>query len=689
MTVDKWGLDYPAARVVDVHDTVAGSVFPDPYRWLEEDDEETAAWQEAQTALADAFVRDWPHFDRLRALVDHHVADGTGSPNWMVDPPVQFAGGRWFRLDRIADPGYQDRAVATVSESAAGAGRVIYDPNTQNGQQITWFVPSPNGRVVALGVASNGLEMAEIQLFDVDTGDRLPDRIPQMTVGPLVTPQWIGDSSGFFYTAGDPSAEVFSFDVYFHEVGKPPVTAPEPVSAPDAPVVQVAADGRHAVASSVWALPRFVCELPQRNWRPFVREVDASVCGLIDGDRYVAVTNHGAARGRLVAIPLDSATPEDPNTWHELVPGSDRVLNQVRLIGGRLVVIGSVDAEARAWVFDKEGRQLEEVPLPGAGAMQHDILPQASLVPAGHPDEFVFLFSTLTSSPGLYRYRLGTGRLETVREPLVTVPDASVELGWAASADGTRVPFHLVLPANGRSGPLPTLITAYGGGRVSWPAQYPGPLAAFVASGGALVVSHQRGGNDLGSVWADEGRLANKQTSYDDLYAIAEEVISRGVTTPDHLAMTGWSSGGVTAGVALTQRPDLWAAVIAQCPILDIIGTHRHPYGRFAVASDYGDLGDPDDVRRLAKISPYHLVEDGVAYPWFYVHAGAVDMACPPGPNRKFMARFQNATGSSVPALLRVWDDVGHGTSSSRSEGVLHTSYWLAFLMRRFDMEPA
>ncbi|WIV54054.1 prolyl oligopeptidase family serine peptidase [Amycolatopsis nalaikhensis] len=676
-------------RTVDAQDTVMGLSFPDPYRWLEDDSAEAEAWQRAQNSLTDAFVEGWPHLAALRAAVDRCVADGTGSANWMVEPAPRFAGGRWFRLDRTPAPDYPDRAALVVSDRAEGPGRVLYDPNHDGTRQISWITPAPDGRTVALGVCEGGSELGEIWLLDAETGARLPDRIPQPTMGPLVTPQWLPDSSGFFYTAGDLSAESFAFRVYFHPVGGEPATEPEPIEIPHGPTVQVAADGKYAVVTAVWPLPQYVCDLPDRSWRPFVQGLDASVVGVIDGDRYVAVTNHGAPRGRIVAIPFDAPAPSDPATWLELVPESGRVLGQVRLIGGRLAVTGSVDTEARAWVFDRDGRELEEVPLPGRGALPLEVLPTAAIAPDGHPDEFVFLFSTPTSSPGLYRYRLGSGQVDTLRAPRVNLPGATVSLRWARSADGTEVPYHLVLPGSvDSSRPLPTLVTAYGGGRVAWPAQFPGPVAAFVEAGGALVISHQRGGGDLGSDWADAGRLKHKQNSYDDLYAIAGHLVATGVTTPGRLAVTGWSNGGIMAGTAFAQRPDLWAAVVAQCPVLDIIGCHRHPYGRFAITAEFGDLGDPDDVARLAGMSPYQLVEDDVAYPALYVHAGGADVACPPGPTRKFIARAQAAKGATAPVLLRVWENVGHGTATSRSEGVTHVTHWLAFLMRRMGLVP-
>ncbi|GAA1559535.1 prolyl oligopeptidase family serine peptidase [Kribbella lupini] len=220
------------------------------------------------------------------------------------------------------------------------------------------------------------------------------------------------------------------------------------------------------------------------------------------------------------------------------------------------------------------------------------------------------------------------------------------------------------------------------------PLQFPGPVAAFVAAGGALVISYQRGGSDLGSDWADAGRVKNKQNSFDDLYAIAEHLVATGVTTPERLAVTGWSNGGIMAAVAFTQRPDLWAAVVAQCPILDVIGCHRYPYGRFAVTAEYGDLGDPAEVARLAEMSPYQLIKGDVTYPALYIHAGGADVACPPGPTRKFVARLQATTQTTAPALLRVWDHVGHGTATRRSEGVTHATHWLAFLMQRLGIAP-
>jgi prolyl oligopeptidase len=180
--VEEPDLSYPPARVEEIHYTVAGVGFSDPYGWLDEESGETAEWQRAENALTDEFVREWPHFARLRELVGHYVADGNGSPNWMVDQPARFAGGFWFQLDRPG-PEYPEHAVVTVSEQLSGSGRVLYDPNADGDHHVSWFAPSPDGRTVAAGVCAGGSELGEIRLFDVATGSRLPDRIPQSRSG--------------------------------------------------------------------------------------------------------------------------------------------------------------------------------------------------------------------------------------------------------------------------------------------------------------------------------------------------------------------------------------------------------------------------------------------------------------------------------------------------------------------------
>jgi prolyl oligopeptidase len=211
-------------------------------------------------------------------------------------------------------------------------------------------------------------------------------------------------------------------------------------------------------------------------------------------------------------------------------------------------------------------------------------------------------------------------------------------------------------------------------------------MAAFVAAGGLFVHCHLRGGGEYGLDWWAGGRLKNKQNCYHDLYAIAEDLVSRGETRTDLLAVTGASNGGLMAGVVAVQRPDLWRVVVPRVPLMDLIGACRDPYGRNAISIDFADPDDPDDVRRLAGFSPYHLIEDGKRYPAVYVDAGDTDPRCPPWHARKFAARLQAAQAGDAPILVHIWSNVGHGAATAKHIEIEEQTEWLAFVMQQLGM---
>jgi prolyl oligopeptidase len=214
-------------------------------------------------------------------------------------------------------------------------------------------------------------------------------------------------------------------------------------------------------------------------------------------------------------------------------------------------------------------------------------------------------------------------------------------------------------------------------------------MAAFIDAGGVFVHAHLRGGSELGLRWWEGGRMAKKQNCYADLFAIAEDLIAQGRTGPDRLAVQGASNGGLLAGVAITQRPELWRAAVPRVPFLDILGSLRGTYGVFVVSRELGDPEDPDAVKRIASYSPYQLVRDGTPYPAVYLDAGDTDPRCPAWHGRKFAARLQEATSSGKPVLLRVWPNVGHGSATARDVELAQHTAWLAFVMDQLGMTIA
>jgi prolyl oligopeptidase len=346
-----------------------------------------------------------------------------------------------------------------------------------------------------------------------------------------------------------------------------------------------------------------------------------------------------------------------------------------------------VDTYARVRLVDLNGRQMGSVPLPGLGAINELPFPLMNLIPKGHPGRFLFAFSSLTTSWAICSHSPGAGEIEVLSGPRVRLDEVIVEDRWAVSADGTRIPYHVVRRVEVATDTAqPTLIYAYGGFNVALVPQFPGPMAAFIAAGGVFVHAHLRGGAEFGLDWWQGGRLDKKTNCFLDVYAVADALIAAGTCTSKQLALTGGSNGGLMAGVALTQRPELWKVVVPRVPMLDLIGACREPYGRMCVAMEYADVEDPDDVRRLSTFSPYHLIKDGVSYPAVFLDCGGDDPRCPPWHARKFAARLQGASVGAAPHLLHVWEGVGHGWATDPSTEVAEHAEWLAFVCRHLGL---
>lgn len=681
-------LKYPPTRQVNAVDGQAGVVFADPYRWLEENTPEVRSWQEAQAELASIYVRQWPHFEALQRSIDRFAVEVRGG---FV---LRFAAGHWFWM--------QDGNILTGATPLTG-GRVVFDPKSEKSTRpdtpavVLWMSPSPNGQLLAVGVCTDGSEHNTIRLVKVASGALLPNSPPQQLMDSWTGGAgWHPDSHGFFFEALDGPAQSFNRQLFFHDVGAGTQTV---VALPgvdpkdrDYTIVTASTDGRYLLAHHRLSTPIPVAfkdlSTPDSPWHPFVTEVDGMLLGHVIGDRFVGFTDVNARRGRIVALALNSPTPNDPKTWTELVPESAAVIRSTYAISTHLYIAELVDTYARIRVLDREGR-LQEMPLPGKGVVQELPFPLMSLIPRGHPQAFVFTYSSLATSAAVYSHRPSAKSLTVLRPPEAILQDVVIEEFWVASADGTRVPYHTIrLKSVDVEKPQPTLINAYGGFNISWLPGFPGPMASFVAAGGVFVNANIRGGGEFGKDWWEGGRLKHKQNCYADLYAVAEDLIHSDRTRADLLAVTGGSNGGLMAGVALTQRPELWTAVIPQSPLLDVIGAMRDPYARHFLTLEYGNPDDPDEVRRMAGFSPYQLVKDGTKYPAVYIDAGDTDPRCAPWHARKLAARLQAASAGDAPLLLHVWKNAGHGGwATDKSIQNQREAAWLAFCMMQLGMK--
>jgi prolyl oligopeptidase len=234
------------------------------------------------------------------------------------------------------------------------------------------------------------------------------------------------------------------------------------------------------------------------------------------------------------------------------------------------------------------------------------------------------------------------------------------------------------------SGPQPTLLSGYGGyGTTNGPVFRPG-LGVWLEQGGTFVVANIRGGGEFGEAWHLAGNLTRKQTVFDDFIASAEHLIATGYTTPQQLAIIGGSNGGLLMGAALTQRPDLFRAVVSFVGIYDMLRVERSPNGSFNVP-EFGTVENPEHFRAMYAYSPYHHVKDGVRYPPTLFLTGANDPRVDPMQSRKMTARLQAAAPDSR-ILLRTSAAAGHGFGTAQSEAIAEDVDVYAFLLKELGM---
>lgn len=648
-------MKYPPTRTVEVVADVAGVRVPDPYRWLEEETPEVRQWQQAQAELASSVAFEGLDPCAVRELVLAHYAGAR------PDLPG-YAAGRWFRACG---------SDVVVADSPYGPGRPI--ARLEEGV-LSWLAPSPDGRVLAVGVCTDGSEHNTIRLFDVAAGQELGGAPPQILHSAWAGGvSWLPDSGGFYFFALTGSPEDFRQAVFFHRLGGDTTVEPVPVGESREYTLIQAGERWEVAAHRVGSPVPVAVRRPGGEWRPFLTDCPGTVAGHVVGDRYVAVTDVDAPRGRVVAISL-----HDPSDWVELVPQGDTVLRSLTPVGNHLYLSEFDRTCARVRILDRSGAVVGELPLPGRGALAAPHFPLTGLAVGNPAPAFVFAFSTPTSSWGVYGHQPG-GPLQTLTAPTVTL-DATVEQGRALAPDGVPVPYQVVGRGSG-----PVLIYAYGAANVPLLPAYQSDLAAFVAAGGVVVLAHLRGGGEFGRDWWLAAHRERKHVRDSDLVAVAEHLIATGRATPDRLALTGGSDGGLMCGVALTTRPDLWRAVLPREPLLDLIGGIRDPYLDFVLRKAWGDPDDPADVRRFLRLSPYELVRPG-AFPAVYLQAGANDPRCGPWHARKFAARLQAAQQGGEPVLVHVFDDAGHGAATGEAVAVEQDTEWLAFLIRSLGL---
>lgn len=674
----------PPTRVAPVTDVLHGVEIPDPYRWLEDQESpETRRWIDAQNRYAEVVVGRTP----LRAKLEGRVWELMDRPD--IGAPMRGGDYEYFMLRRR---GQELAVVCRRSVPTGPDGRprreridpeapceVVIDPHPMSPDlttRVELLAVERDGRRLLYAVREGGRDEVAIRVRDLVAGTDLPDSLPPALYSSVAFAE---DGSGFFYSR---RSRQTGARIFFHRWGAPVDTDRVLFGEGCGPTAFVsltlAEGGRYRIytVQHGWARTDvFLEDTRGGGIRSVVTGADARFYPRwVDGELWMR-TNLDADRNRIVAVSPARLSREE---WRTVIPEAEDIIEDFAVIEGKVYVTVLHDASNRIRVFLKDGTPAGEIEVPPF---------HSASIRAGGPGEALLTVQSFTTPETVWRITLATGERVVEDAPEIPWDPADIEVGRVSttSRDGTRVPIFIVHKRGVvRDGRTPALLTGYGGFYAASKPSFTPHAAIWVESGGVFALATLRGGSEYGERWHRDGMLTNKQHVFDDFLAAAEFLVQARYTSPERLAIMGASNGGLLVGAALTQRPDLFRAVLCAFPDVDILRFFQFAANNNMPALlEYGDASIREHFEAIRRYSPYQNVRSGTPYPAVMITSGDLDTRVPPLAARKFAARLQASTTSGRPVILRYHPKAGHAANRGLpfSRRVEDTAMELAFLM--------
>ena len=681
------GFDYPKARKANQVDDFHGVKVADPYRWMEDTGSaETQSWIEAQNKLTNSYFETIPQRARIRERL-------TEIWNYeRVSAPSKI--GKRYIYSR--NDGLQNQSVLYITDSINDPGKIFFDPNKLSADGTAALSGSSfteDGKLWAYGVARSGSDRTEWRIMNVETGEHLSDTLPPNRQGGVA---WLNDNSGFFYQrypAPEAGAELRAANkfpkIYFHKLGTP--------ISEDKVIYERNDDGELTSGGLVtedgkWYLI-FTSKGTQRMNEVHFKDLsrpDSPIVPLVaertaswsfvgnDGPVFYFRTDKDAERGKLVSINVLART----RIWKEVIPQAAETLNGVQMINNQFVANYLKDAYTKIKIFDKDGKHVRDVELPGIGSAGGFGGKQTDT-------ETFYTFSSYNAPPTIYHYDMKTGKSKLFRQAQVKFDpsDYEVKQVFFTSKDGTRVPMFITHKKGLKlDGSNPTILYGYGGFNISQTPGFSVSRVVWMEMGGIYAVANIRGGAEYGKEWWANGAVLKKQNTFDDFIAAAEFLIENKYTSSPKLAIQGGSNGGLLVGAVLNQRPDLFGAALPAVGVMDMVRFTEFTVGAFW-KSDYGDPKKPDEFKVLYSYSPLHNIKPGTKYPATLVTTADTDDRVFPAHSFKYAAALQAAQAGEAPVLIRIETKAGHGAGKPTAKVIEEQADIYGFLFKNLGMK--
>ena len=706
----------PTARV-QVTNYYQGIPITEDNQWLEQSTNAAVRdWTRRQNERTRAYFEKLPFYDGLSQALEELITEESASYD------LAYKRGETIFALRNKPPAQQPVLVRLKSVFPPALRKVVFDPNLWNTNGTTamdWFVPSPDGRLVAVCLSENGSENGTLHFFETDTGRHLPDIIRSVqypTGGGSAA--WNANDTHIFYTRyprpGErPEADLhFYQQIWLHKMGAPESADTFELGREFPRIAEIDLD---ASEDGRWLLAT-VANGDGGDFAHYLRNTSGhwrQLTHFEDGVKQIKFghenalylrTLKNAPRGKILRLSPIGADFTISQTGQMIVLGGkpddpERLLMHalpVVVPEGR-GVIENFEPSARGLYVDELNGGPSRLRFYRQGQRKSINVPILSVSSVGglhcwHEDEVLFANTSYLALTAWYEWQPG---LKSPRETALrtsspaSFDDIEVVREFSTSKDGTKVPLNIMRKRGLKlDGNHPTILYGYGGYGINLSPGFNAMRRVWFDAGGVYAIANLRGGGEFGEEWHKAGNLTKKQNVFDDFIACAEYLLQHKYTRPAKLAVSGSSNGGLLMGAFLTQRPELARAVVSRVGIYDMLRVELDPNGAFNI-TEFGSVTDSAQFQALYAYSPYHHVKNGTAYPAVLFPCGENDGRLNPAHSRKMTARLQAATASSYPILLRVTAGAGHGMGSALKDRVAEQTAIYAFLFEELGVDTS